>query len=148
MDQLEIFSDNINEFLIKLTMGIEGFKFRGKQVGTGMFLINYIGMNPCCTMSDVILYLDVIASTATRRIDKLVQLDLVMRSESEIDRRLTVLKLTSEGQKLYDSYLEKKLLGAKLIKNKFSNEEIETFLSVLNFFMETRDTLVKEEMEI
>ena len=59
----------LNRFIGKITPGVENFTYDGKEIGTGIFLINFIGKKEECYMKDIVSFLNVIPSTATRRID-------------------------------------------------------------------------------
>jgi DNA-binding MarR family transcriptional regulator len=135
------FGDTFHGLLIKLTSGMDVFTYKGKQIGIGILLINYIGTNPGCTMTDITNFLKVIPSTSTRRIQKLVSMGFVARSMADGDRRLIKLNLTPEGDELYRSYLKRRLEGMHTLMDNFSMDEINTFISVLDFFLSFDTTL-------
>ena len=137
---MEIFTTFFEIF----TQGMEAFQYKGISVGTGIFLLNYIGKHPNCSMSDVKVFLKLIPSTATRRIDKLVSFGLVERVNDVQDRRLVKLVLTDEGKKLYNTFLSKRLLGIQMMKKEFTQDELETFFKVLKRFVELRPKIPKK----
>ena len=94
---IEIFTSFIERF----TQGIESIQYKGNTIGTSIFLLNFLGKHPKCTMSDVKKFLRMIPSAATRRIEKLVNFGLVKRIQDKEDRRLVRLELTKEGSELY-----------------------------------------------
>ncbi len=56
------------------------------------------------------------SSNATRIVDKLLKKNLILRTESEIDRRLVEIKITDQGLKLIET-IE---LGIETFKEKFT----------------------------
>ncbi len=127
---IEIFTSFIEQF----TQGIEALEYDGKKISTGIFLINYIGKHPQCSMSDIIEFLKLIPSAATRRIDKLVDLGLVKRVSDSKDRRVVKLKLTNKGYDLYQKFVQRRLMGVKMMEHEFKPEQIKVFFKVLERF--------------
>ncbi|MFX0012788.1 MAG: MarR family transcriptional regulator, partial [Candidatus Hermodarchaeota archaeon] len=76
----ERYLEILNRFIENITQGAENLTYKGKEIGTGIFLINFIGRKEACYMRDIVKYLDVLPSTATRRINKLVKNGLVKRN--------------------------------------------------------------------
>ena len=128
---LEIFSKFIEQF----TQGIENFTYNGKDVGSGIFLISFIGTREECYMKDIIQYLNVIPSTATRRVDKLENLGLITRSTSDEDRRLIKIKLSEEGEDLSTAFLQSKLIGFDLMMKEFGEQNLTLFFNILEKMM-------------
>jgi DNA-binding MarR family transcriptional regulator len=131
-------------FIERFTRGIESFQYQGKHIGTGIFLVNFIGKNPNCSMSDVKEFLRLIPSAATRRIDKLVNMGLVYRINDEKDRRLVKLILTEEGKELYQKFLQSRIYGIQLMKNEFSQEDLKVFFKILKRFVELKSKFPKD----
>ncbi len=128
---IEIFSRFIQQF----TQGIENFTYKGKDVGSGIFLISFIGSREDCFMKDIIQYLNVIPSTATRRVDKLEKLGLIIRSNSDDDRRLIRITLSDEGKELHSAFLQRKLMGVDLMMKEFEESELNIFFKILEKIM-------------
>ncbi len=124
---IEIFTSFIERF----TQGMEAFEFKGKQIGTGIFLVNYIGKHPNCSMSEIVEFLKLIPSAATRRIDKLVNLGLVNRTNDEKDRRIVNLNLSKEGIELYNNFFKRRLFAMEMIKRVVDPNDLEIFFKVL-----------------
>ncbi|MFX1254895.1 MAG: MarR family winged helix-turn-helix transcriptional regulator [Promethearchaeota archaeon] len=124
--------DMITSFIEQITYGVENFKYNGKDIGTGMFLIMYIGKNKDCSMKDIINYLNIdVPSTATRKVDKLVHYGFVTRYNSKEDRRLIKLQLTSEGEELYSIFYQSRLKGLNKMLKEFDQTELDIFFRVL-----------------
>jgi len=107
-----------------LTKQVVDFNYQGMKIGRLIFIINYIGYKKECSMKDVIDYLNIKPSTATRQVDKLVdKLKLVERKESISDRRLVILQLTKLGNDIYLYHKKISEIPASAINERFSNEE-------------------------
>jgi DNA-binding MarR family transcriptional regulator len=126
--------DILTEFFFKLTQGLERIKYKGNEVGMNIFLLNYLGRIKECTMKDIITVFDLQASTATRKIDKLVETGLVDRSTPENDRRLITLKLSQEGLNLYNNLIIKRLSRFKYMQNTFSESDLDIFFKIISHF--------------
>ncbi len=131
---IEIFTTFIERF----TQGMESFQYKGNHIGTKLFLLNFIGKHPYCSMSEVKEFLKLIPSAATRRIDKLVQIGLVERINDIQDRRLVKLRLTEEGKELYQKFLRTRLFGMEMMKREFSKEDLAIFFKILKRSVEMK----------
>ena len=132
----EQFIEIFTTFVERFTQGIEAFEYKGKQVGTGIFLLNYIGKHPNCSMSEIIKFLNLIPSAATRRIDKLVNFGLVIRINDDTDRRTVNLYLSEEGIELYHEFFKRRLFAMEKMKKELDPNDIKTFFKVLKRFLE------------
>jgi len=129
---IEIFTTFIERF----TQGMEAFEYNGKQIGTGIFLLNYVGKHPNCSMSEIIEFLKLIPSAATRRIDKLVNFGLITRSNDEKDRRIVNLNLSEEGIELYKNFFKRRLFAIEMMKKVVDPNDFKTFFKVLKIGLE------------
>jgi DNA-binding MarR family transcriptional regulator len=135
----ERYLEILNSFIEKITQGVESFTYKGKEIGTGIFLINFIGKREECHMKDIVEFLHVIPSTATRRINKLVKYGLVNRNLSENDGRLIKLTLSDDGNEIYSIFLQSKLMGFDIMVKEFEKEDIDTFFNVLDRMVHRRE---------
>lgn len=135
-------TEKFNEFLVKISYGIEGFKYNGKTIGSSVLLINFIQTKPHCSMSDIKDFLKVTPSTATRRVDKLVDLGLAERTIGKSDHRSILISLSDEGKELFSFYQNKRFQGLKELSQKFDKDQIKTFLTVLDFFIKASDEFI------
>ncbi|MHA2332922.1 MAG: MarR family winged helix-turn-helix transcriptional regulator, partial [Candidatus Hodarchaeales archaeon] len=126
------FIDSFTELIARITLGIEQFKYNGLNIGTDIFVINYLYANKDCTMKDLIKYLRTIPSTATRRVDKLVKNGFVVREAAEKDRRSVKLILTPKGEDLYASFIDNRMKGLKIMLDKFDSPDLEAFFRVIS----------------
>ncbi len=138
------FMEIFTTFIERFTQGMEGFQYKGKHIGTGMFLLNFIGKHPNCSMSDVKVFLKLIPSAATRRIDKLVNIGLVHRINDDKDRRLVKLILTEEGKGLYQKFLQTRIFGMQMMKQEFSQEDLAIFFKILKRVVELKSKFPKK----
>jgi DNA-binding MarR family transcriptional regulator len=138
---IEIFTTFIERF----TQGMEAFEYKGKQIGTGIFLINYIGKHPNCSMSEVIEFLKLIPSSATRRIDKLVTHGLVIRTNDEEDRRIVNLNLSEQGIELYRNFFKRRLFAMEMMKKVVDPNDLKTFFKVLKTGLELESKIEEKQ---
>ena len=139
--ETEKYIEILSRFIEKITQGVENFAYKGNHVRTGIFLINFIGKREDCCMKDIVKFLNVIPSTATRRIDKLVKLGLVERNLSINDGRLIKLSLSELGKEIYYSFTQSKLIGFDLMVEEFEREEISIFFNVVDRMLKRREQL-------
>ncbi len=101
--------------------------------------VEAIGMYVPKTMSAVAKKLDITLGTLTVAVNHLVSKDLVIRTRSEIDKRVFLLSLTEKGKKLYKVHQRFHVdLVTSLVKNLSEREAeviVQGFLS-LNKFLE------------
>jgi len=79
-------------------------------------------------------FLGVSAPAATKSVDKLERLDLVVRSPSKGDRRATLLSVSPKGRRLVRRYEELKAERLGPILERFKPEEIESLTELLERF--------------
>jgi DNA-binding MarR family transcriptional regulator len=139
---IEIFTSFVERF----TQGMETFEYKGKQIGTGIFLINYVGKHPNCSMSEIVEFLKLIPSAATRRIDKLVNFGLVNRTTDEKDRRIVNLNLSEEGIELYKNFFKRRLFAMEMMKKVVDPNDLKTFFKVLKMGLEL-DSKIKDDQD-
>ncbi len=110
---------------MKLTSQIVDFTFQEMKIGRLIFIVNYIGYKRRSTMKEIIAYLNIKPSTATRQMDKLVNdLNLVERDLSHDDRRVVTLRLTKLGEEVYQYHNKTSEVPANMLVDKFTNNEI------------------------
>jgi len=93
-----------------------------------MYAIPFEGIN----QSDLAKKLSIDISTLSRNLDKLISLDIVYKTSSNLDRRSYKISLTSQGEKLY---LEFNIIIKKEIEsiyNKLELEEYDQLQEILN----------------
>ncbi|MFX1274680.1 MAG: MarR family winged helix-turn-helix transcriptional regulator [Promethearchaeota archaeon] len=142
----EQFIEIFTTFVERFTQGMEAFEYNGKQIGTGIFLLNYIGKHPNCSMSEIVEFLKLIPSAATRRIDKLVNFGLVNRTNDEKDRRIVNLNLSEEGFELYKNFFKRRLFAMEMMKKVVDPNDLKTFFKILKMGLEL-DSKIKDKQD-
>ena len=66
-------------------------------------VIRVLGLNGSCIMREIADPLGLALSTATCVVDRLVKKNLVHRERSDKDRRFVKVRLTKEGEKIYEN---------------------------------------------
>ena len=105
--------DVLNMLLVKLfndILKIEGAAIKSAPFNdlsiTEMHTIEAIGIEKARTMSEVALDLKITVGTLTTAINKLIKKGYVNRRRIEEDRRVVLIKLTSKGEKAFDSHAQ------------------------------------------
>lgn len=129
-ERIEILTD----FLHKMILGLDTIKYKEKEIGMNIFILNYVGHEKEVIMTDIIQHMNLLPSTATRRVDKLVDLGLIDRYTPKDDRRIIKLKLTQEGEQVYKSVIDSRFKRFKLLEEAFSEKEINIFFKFLSYF--------------
>jgi DNA-binding MarR family transcriptional regulator len=120
--------EDLFQLISLVAMGLAGriidFEYKGMKFGRLIFCINYIGFKKRCSMSEIVDFLNLKPSTATRQIDKLVEeYHLVTRTFSEDDRRMVELELTDLGWEVYYHHRKMGELPTNLILQEFTQNE-------------------------
>ena len=140
---MDSINDNVlktfTTFMMNINQGIENLVIKDYKIGSGIFLLNFIGSNKNCNMRNISDFLNVIPSTATRKIDKLVRLGLVKRVLHEEDRRNVFLILTDEGKEISDEFFNMKSINVQKILNLLTKEEKIIYLSVLEKILSIKE---------
>ncbi|KKK96035.1 hypothetical protein LCGC14_2666840, partial [marine sediment metagenome] len=84
-----------------------------------------------CNMKDIAANFNLLPSTATRQVHKLVESKLVKRKIPKNNRRSIVLTLTDSGYKAYMQYQEHRSLFVSKILQDFTDEERLTLIKML-----------------
>ena len=139
--------DNINDrvlkifttFIMNINQGIENLVIKDYKIGSGIFLLNFIDSNKNCNMRNIADFLDVIPSTATRKMDKLVRFGLVKRVLNEEDRRNVFLILTKEGKEVSNEFFNMKSVNMQKIFGLLTEEEKVIYLGILEKMLSIKD---------
>ncbi|WP_371806692.1 MarR family winged helix-turn-helix transcriptional regulator [Candidatus Lokiarchaeum ossiferum] len=138
------FSDNANQiftkFLSKIMFGLEKIEIDGYKIGPSIILLNYIGSHPDRTMSEISQFLNVPASTATRRIEKLDQFGFIERRIGKKDRRSVKLCLSDKGMRIYNKFIMNRMKGLLALKTELSPQEFGSFFKIIKMFNELENT--------
>ena len=99
-------------------------------------VISYQARRGGCTVSTLAGTLQISRSAATLKINELARLGLVERTRSQTDRRVMWLNVTGRAAEALEAYDRPFERAARLVEERFSQEEIETFCTILDAFTE------------
>lgn len=125
----------MTDFFGKLVHGLDQLEIKSIKVGDGIILLNFIANHEPCTMSEITEFLGVLASTATRRVDKLVEKGLLLRQRIEEDRRTVYLRLTDLGREVHQTFFADRLHGMRKFMQQIDEQEIDTFMGVIEKYL-------------
>ena len=116
---------------------------------TTFHLLKLMSINGRHQVSEIAEFLGISPAAASKNMDKLEGLGLVIRTPSEGDRRATLLSLSTKGRRLVAAYEELKASRLYPMLDKFKPEEIKRFSRLLErFSMEVLKLETGEEQEI
>ena len=95
-------------------------------------------------MTDFADALRVDPSTATRAIDRLESLGLAERGRATDDKRVVVVRATTEGRRLMREISRRRAVGLQRLLEPFELHEREQFAQYLERFVDSIDQLVEE----
>ncbi|MEO8402244.1 MAG: MarR family transcriptional regulator [Gammaproteobacteria bacterium] len=97
-------------------------------------VINIIGDNEPCTMSEIAKQAMLSMSSITVIVDKLVKAKLVQRIRSEEDRRIVLGALTPEGKKIHQVQIKHMHEVIRKLLSVLSDDEQENMLKIFHKF--------------
>lgn len=103
------------------------------------YIVNSIGLYPDITVSELSERLRKTPSACSQMVKKLIEKGLVVQERNPQNKRLYNLRLTSDGEKLYQDHIDFNSTCRKLtyaMMSDFSEEELATCLKVQNRFNE------------
>ena len=131
MEKMQYIVDLLTNVAHKVSAQAEAVSFQGKNLGQSLFIIDLIARKPDCTMKDIVNTLALTPSTATRHVDKLVEMGLVDRNLSIFDRRSVVLFLTQKGVELDKQFLKHRMASFSSILESFSVKEQDVIIKLM-----------------
>ncbi len=132
------------ELIDRFISGIEGLMLGMQQVDSSCMeafgqvskrdfgLLVMLGKNGEMIMREVAEFLQVPMSTATGIVDKLIEKGLVIRDYSSEDRRIVIIRLSKEGQSIYNLLKTKLFEYGKVLLANFDVVEKEKFIEYLD----------------
>ena len=117
--------------LLNLARHIANVSNEDTKIGSGIFILNIIDSVHNCIMKNIVEALNLLASTATRQVDTLVNQGFVERHVAKTDRRKVILTLTEKG-KLANERLTNHL--KKVINNSLKTYSKEDMLFAIEVF--------------
>lgn len=95
------------------------------------YVVEHLGSNGPCIMSDLAKVLMVAVNTVTSIVDGLERKGVVRRERSEVNRRKVWLHLTKEGQDCFQDYLKLHLHLAETLLAALNPDEQQIFLVLM-----------------
>jgi DNA-binding MarR family transcriptional regulator len=102
-----------------------------------LYLLKLMSTNGQHQVGQVADFLGVSAPAATKNVDKLERLDLLVRTPSTGDRRATLLSLSRKGRELVHKYEELKAARMLPLLKSFTSSEVEQLSDLLERFSVT-----------
>ena len=93
-------------------------------------VLNTVGRDPCCIMSNIAGAIRLSLSSVTGLIDRLVEKKLVRRDRSNEDRRIVQVELTKEGRELHETSMQGRVELARGLLKSLSAEEQDALVSL------------------
>lgn len=124
---------------MNINHGIENLVIKNYKIGSGIFILNFIDSNEGCNMKNIATFLDVIPSTATRKVNKLVNIGLIKRVSYEEDRKRVFLLLTDEGKKVSNEFFKMRSINMQKIILMLTGEEKIIYLDILEKMLSIKD---------
>jgi DNA-binding MarR family transcriptional regulator len=131
MEKMQYIVDLLTTIAHRVSAQAEAISYEGEKLGQSLFIIDLIARKPDCTMKDIVNTLALTPSTATRHVDKLVELGLVDRNLSISDRRAVVLFLTQKGVELDKQFLKHRIAAFSSVLESFSVAEQDILLKLM-----------------
>ena len=97
-----------------------------------LMIIAFVGDNKSAKMSEIADYLRAPLSTLTSIADKLVANKLLVRYNSDEDRRVVKVALGEKGLESYKAFLTRKKSMTKKVLSHFSGKEQNTLINNIN----------------
>lgn len=96
-----------------------------------LLAIDVLGMNGACRMGEIAEYLSVGQSAITSLIDRLEEKGNVIRVRSKVDRRVWLVELSDEGQKIFQVQAKNYRTVAEELIAPLTDAERKTFVGLL-----------------
>jgi len=126
--------------LLSLTRHIANVSNEDIKIGSGIFILSIIDSIHNCIMKNIVETLNLLASTATRQVDTLVNQGFIKRDVAKNDRRKVILTLTEKGKQTNErlkNHLNRVISSSLEI---YSKEEIMLAIEVLHTIVENSES--------
>jgi DNA-binding MarR family transcriptional regulator len=88
----------------------------------------FVARNPECIAADVSAFLGVVPTTTSALVDRLVRQDLMLRTRTEANRRVVLLRLTEMGEEVVRQIVAQQDDHCRIMLEALSETEREAFL--------------------
>ncbi len=139
MSQSEEFIARLNEWIsLFMHRSMQNLNRFSKERGYSMsqiFALTFVHHKGTCGVSDLGEGMGVSSAAASQLLDKLVQLEMIERTEDPEDRRVKQITLTNKGEQLLkESYLARQSWFHQ-IEERLSDEEKKQAITALNLMI-------------
>ena len=125
--------------LLNLARHIANVSNEDTKIGSGIFILNIIDSVHNCIMKNIVENLNLLASTATRQVDTLVNQGFIERHVAKTDRRKVIITLTEKGKQANERLTNhlKKVINNSL--KTYSKEDIMFAIEVFHAIVENSE---------
>lgn len=128
--------DEVNNFYYKMSLYElkimnEGDYYNKLSYNTILYL-NVISLTENCTASKLAEALNITKSAVTLKVNEMIKQNLIVKEQSQEDKRVFYIKLSPEMEKaisIYNRIFEKM---EKKVMERYTPEELNTFIKILN----------------
>lgn len=124
---------------IQFKKKIKAFMSQGLDYDVGMshyIVLGYIKLNQPCIVTDISHFMETTLSAITSLLNKLVELDLVVRDRTEEDRRIVKVSLTPQGEEVIQILSENRKKLMERMMQGLTEQEINQFFRIHNLMIE------------
>lgn len=97
-----------------------------------LYYIELINKNKDISISEISRILEVKKSTVSVAINQLIDMGIVNKTQSEIDKRFYFLQLTPKGENIINKHMEIHKDTIKKILEILDTEEVDNFIKIIN----------------
>jgi len=126
--------------LLSLTRHIANVSNDDTKIGSGIFILSIIDSIHNCIMKNIVETLNLLASTATRQVDILVNQGFIKRDVAKNDRRKVILTLTEKGKQVNERLKNHLIKVISSSLKTYSKEEILLAIEVLHTIVENSES--------
>ncbi len=127
---------SITQFFYNMTINelhLMNNKFLSTDITYNSLLyLDIISYTPNCTASYLANVLNISKPAVTVKINELIKQGLIVKTQSEKDKRVYYLNINQEFAHIYEAYDKSMCRAIDDVKEEYTKEEIDTFCKVLN----------------
>lgn len=124
MDKLSVFMENFQKRI--LSGDLKDYTLRQ------LYYIELINKHDNISVSEIAKMLDVKKSTVSIAINQLIEQDIVSKVQSNTDKRVYFLQLTSKGKKIIKIHMKVHKNAIKQISEVLNQEEVDKFVKIID----------------
>lgn len=128
--------DGVNHFYYKMSLYelkiMNGGDYYNKLSYNTILYLNVIALTENCTVSKLAEALNITKSAVTLKVNEMIKQNLIVKEQSQEDKRVFYIRLSSEMKKVISIYNQIFKKIEKKVMEKYSQEELNTFIKILN----------------